>query len=60
MLCALILYVHRRDRYRALLNELLFTKIEEGYWQHLVSTGRRYVQTAEIENRIISRRADVD
>ena len=31
------------DRYRTMLNEFLFTKNEGGYWQHWVSTGRRYV-----------------
>ena len=29
------------DRYWAMLNKFLFTR--RGYWQHLVSTGRRYV-----------------
>ena len=30
------------DRYRAMMNEFLFTIVEDK-WQHLVSTGRRYV-----------------
>ena len=32
------------DRNRAMLNEVFFHKnLREGYWQHLVSTGRRYL-----------------
>ena len=64
----------RRGRYsqwRSLSGHIermfVHTNWREGYWQHLVSTGRRYVLTAEatldilrpvFEDRIISHRAD--
>ena len=50
------------DRYRAMLNEFLFTKIEDGYigniWFHTAEATLDVLRPV-FEDRIISRRADV-